>query len=289
MNRRALPRLGALLAAALACGPSGRAAAAAAIPLDTVVTTLAWDDNLANADAASDRAGDTLVGARFSLDRTKPVSGRDRVTFHLHIDLQEAWHHPKAAESRLGGGPGWERKFGLGPFAPVLGAGVVLDAVASRDNRRLGFVGEVILRGRFRLAEPTILDVSQSFSDRGARHDLFEARTRESTLTLRHDLGADWQLTAEARWREGEVVSFATPPRPDLAALAAVLVPLDPTFGSARTAYAVDARSLAGSLTLSRRLSQDYALAVGHQHRTTRRGALDYSARRWQISLRRDL
>lgn len=289
MNRRARPRPGFLLAVALLSATAARAAAVSSIPLDAVVTGVAWDDNLANADAAADRVGDTLVGARFSLDRTKPITGRDRVTFHLHLDLQEAWHHPKAAESRLGGGPGWERKFGLGPFAPVLGAAAVLDAVASRDNRRLGFVGEVTLRGRFRLAEPTTLEVRQSFSDRGARHDLFEARVRESTLTLRHDLGADWQFTAEARWREGEVVSFATPPRPDLAALAAVLVPLDPTFGSARTAYAVDARSLAGSLTLSRRLSQDYALAVAHEHRTTRRGALDYSARRWQISLRRDL
>lgn len=283
MTRRLLAGLAALLLA-------GRLAAAApSIPLDTVITSLTWDDNLANADQAADRVGDTLLGARFSLDRTRPINGRDRLTFHAQIDFQEAWRHPKAGEFRFEGGPGWERKLGLGPFAPVLGADLRIGSIAGRDSRRTGLAGAALLRARFRLAATTTLDASQTFSDRGARHDLFEARVRESVLTLRHDLGADWQLTAEARWREGEVVSFATPPRPELAAIAAVIVPLDPTFGSGRTAYAVDARSLSSALTVSRRLSQDYSLAVGLEHRTTRRGTLDYAARRWQISLRRDL
>jgi hypothetical protein len=170
-----------------------------------------------------------------------------------------------------------------------LGFGLGFGTAFSRDSRRNSLLGAVNLTGRFRLANPTTLGVAQSFSRRRADHDLFDSRARESVLTLRHDLASGWQLVAEARWREGEVVSFATPPRSDLLREASVVVPLDPTFGRSRTAYAVDARSLSGSLTLSRRLSQDYALAAGHEHRTTRRGPLEYTDRRWQLSLRRDL
>jgi hypothetical protein len=282
MKRLALLALCALLAPAAS-------AASSVLPFNTVVTTVTWDDNLSNADADADRVADVLVGIRFALDQSKPVNGSDRVRLQVQLDLQEAWDHAKAGESRLGGGLGWERKFGLGPDAPVLGVGLGLDAVVSRDSRRNGLLGAVNLTGRFRLANPTTLEVAQSFTRRRADHDLFESRARESALTLRHDLAADWQLVAGARWRQGEVVSFATPPRPDLVGLATVIVPLDPTFGNTRTAYAVDARALSGSLTLSRRLSQNYALAVGHEHRTTRRGPLDYTDRRWQLSLSREL
>lgn len=273
----------------LAVLPASALHAAGGIPFQNVVMTVIADDNLTNADTAADRVDDVLLGARFALDQARSINGRDRVTFQAHIDLQEAWHHPKAGESLLGGSLGWERKFGLGPFAPVVGASLGIDTVASHDSRRTSMMGSAILTGRFRLAQSTTVDVTQAFSDRRAKNDLFDARARESVLALRHDLGADWQLNAEARWREGEVVSFATPPRPDLATVAAVIVPLDPTFGATRTAYAVDARSLSGSLALTRRLSPKYSLAAGFEHRTTRRGALDYTARRWQISLRREL
>ena len=71
------------------------------------------------------------------------------------------------------------------------------------------------------------------------------------------------------------MLAYATPPRPDLLALARDRSDVD-TFDRPMMAYAIKAHTLGGSIALTRSLDEQSAVILRYGARTTSRGPLTY-------------
>lgn len=272
MNRF-IRRLSFFAAAAL-CGPPIFAGPAADWA-PNITTTAAWNSNATNANRSSDVIGalalqaDLASSARFAL-------GSDDAVFAGAAVSTEVWTRFSGL-NRISAGPrvSWQRKFGLGAFAPVFSVELAGDAVGARESARRARAGSVTAILRKRLDDATSLSLSHVRNREDARDTVFDRTAAETSLTVTRDLESGWSLTLAARWREGDVLSYATPPRADLVSLARVRAP-NATFDRPMVAYSLDARSLTGSLAANRALTETTSLTFRFEWRETERGPLRY-------------
>jgi len=89
-----------------------------------------------------------------------------------------------------------------------------------------------------------------------------------------------------ARWRHGDVLSYATPPRPDLVEVARVRT-FSETFSRPMIVYSVEAHTVSGAVTVSRALNEVTSLDLGCEWRETTRSPLRYVNRLVSLGLTR--
>lgn len=253
-------------------------ASALAAPADwapNLTSSATWNSNATNASRAADVIGalalraEAASSARFAL-------GTDDALFAGAAVSLEAWPRFDGLD-RAVVGPRftWQHKFGLGALAPVFSVALAGDAIAARETSRQARAGSVTfaLRQRFDAATRASLTHERARDD--AREFVFDRTGNETSLEVVRDLDVPWSLAVTARWREGDVLSYATPPRPDLVALAHVRVP-NTTFDRALVAYSLEARSLTGGLAVTRALDAMTSLTFRYEWRETERGSLRY-------------
>ena len=85
--------------------------------------------------------------------------------------------------------------------------------------------------------------------------------------------------------RYGDVVSYATPPRPDLAAIAEVKEPTD-VFGAERMVYRFDAWTHSVRAGIEQDLTTWMKLRLAYRFEFTQRGSLNYANQIGEIGLR---
>lgn len=239
----------------------------------TVTTT--WQDNATNAKPADDRISglqfeaDMIASHRYSL-------GRDD-SLHPSAHFAAEWW-PRfngltrgAAGARLA----WRHKFGLGAFAPVVSVEVGADAVAAKESARRGTSSFLLATLRKRFNDTTQVALTQEFADHNARAAVFDRTGAETALEIGRDLADVARLTFRASYRNGDVLSHATPPRPDLVALAPNRMSVN-TFGRTLTAYSIEARTLSAQIGFIRAIDENSAVIVGYEFRQTERAPLRY-------------
>lgn len=251
---------------------------AAALPAGwapNITTTATWNSNATNAGRASDTIGAFQLRADADLTHRFSLGLDDALFSSARLGL-EAWPRFDGLDrATLGPRLAWQHKFGLGPLAPVFTTTLAADAVFARESDRAGLAGSVTFALRKRFDEATRLSLAHERTRHDARAFVFDRTGHETALEIARELDEHWSLAFTARWREGDVLSYATPPRPDLVALAKVRVPSN-TFGRPFVAYSLDARSLTGALAFSRALDELSVLTFGYDYRVTTRGSLRY-------------
>lgn len=260
----------AMLVAALIAPP-----AAAQNWAPNLTLTSAWHDNATNAKPANDRisglevAADIIASNRYSLGRYDSL----HPTAHLAAEWWPRFDglNRVAAGARLG----WRHKFGLGAHAPVASVEVGADLVETREGARRGTSSHLLAGIRKRLNDVMQLGLWQEFRDHNARAAVFDRKGAETALEFDRDLTELARLTIRFSYRDGDVLSHATPPRPDLVALAPNRTSID-TFGRPLTAYSIDARTLGFRLSLVRAIDEDTALIGSYEARRTEREPLRY-------------
>lgn len=255
------------------CALAAATTAAAALDLSTKAT---WNSNATNANRSADVIGAlqlqaaTAASARpFLLDRDNSLTftaGASAEAWPRFDGLDQVAVDPQVA---------WRHKFGLGAFAPVFRAELTAGGVAARESERSGWFGNVRLTWQQRWEEGTSLAFTLEQSRHDARGAVFDRSGTEFAVEASRELAENWRGALGARWREGDVISYATPPRPDLVTLARVRTVVD-TFGTPRVAYTLSARSLAATLELTRELNDRSSLTFGYEARTTERSNLRY-------------
>jgi len=266
LSRAAL--LIAILAQPVAAEPAGWA--------PSLTTTVTWDSNATNANRDSDVIGALrLRGELEAFSRRISLGHDDTLLFSAGVSA-EAWPRFDGLD-RAAFGPrlAWRHKFGLGALAPVFSIELTADGVAARESDRSGYAASARLAWRQRFDEGTQLAVSYEQARQDARAAVFDRTGGEAAVEVTRELNEAWQVSLAARWREGDVLSYATPPRPDLVALARVRTTVN-TFGTPRVAYSLTARSLGGSVAFTRTLGEHTALTLGYDGRSTERGPLRY-------------
>lgn len=273
----------AALLAILVLLPAAARGAGAAFGFDRSALELTWDDNLSNSDRDSDRVDGLMTVLVAEGSDRKSLANDNSLALAVRFKFETAWDYRKLALGTLGWKLSGDHKFGVGPFAPIVGATVGLDALGAGEKARTGLDGLADVHAHFRFSNTTVVELREEFTRRGAHNDVFDGSAHESILVLTQDAGECWQFTATARVRQGDIVSYALPPRPDLLAEAGAVTSLD-TFGAARTAYSLNARSVTGALAVAYRMDSGLTFSAGYENRDTRRGAIKYDNNRWLLS-----
>ena len=241
----------------------------------SLTTTAVWESNVSNADRASDIIGAFQLRAELASTHRISLGRDDSLLIGGRLAAEASPRFTDLGRAEFGPTLAWAHKFGLGPFAPVVSVELAAGGVAARDSRRSGLAGSAALAWRQRLDESTRFSVTYERARHDARATLFDRTGEEGSLGVTRDLASDWSLNATVRYRRGDVLAFATPPRADLVALAKIRE-LNSAFGRPLIAYSLDAHTLGGALALNRTLGAATTLTLGYEYRGTTRQPVRY-------------
>lgn len=273
--------LTALLAATATAGPSW---------LPSAGTAAAWNSNITNANRANDIIGALQLGAELRTSRRQPL-GRDDTLLTTLSARAEAWPRFDGLDrAGVGARVTWQRKFGLGAFAPTFALEGAGEWMGARESGRRGRLGLLALTARQRLAPEWVIRARHEHARHDARAVAFDRTGRETTLALEWEAAPGWRLTASVAGRRGDVLAYATPPRPDILREGRA-TGLMTTFDRERPmmSYIIDARTVSWRLESSHSLDPRHTLSAAAEYRDTERGAVRYLNRNLSLSLGRRL
>lgn len=269
-----MKRLARLLPLALVCLATPAASAADDwAPNLTVSGT--WNSNVTNANAPGDRLGAFLTSADLVAGTRYGIGRDDSMHLTLHGNT-EWWPRFNDLLTAAGGARvEWRHKFGLGALAPVFSVEGLVDAVTAKESGRRGTSSGVLLSLRKRFNDLWRGTLSQEFARHDARFAVYDRVGAETAFELDREMSDVARLSVRASYREGDVLSYGTPPRPDLVAVAPRRRPVA-TFGSPRVAYSIDARTVGLRAALTRAIDEDSAVIFSYEWRETSRTPLRY-------------
>lgn len=234
-----------------------------------------WNDNATNANLDADQISalqtqaDVIASDRYAL-------GRDD-SFHLGLHAAAEWwpRYRRLTSGAVGLRGEWQHKFGLGAFAPVLALEAGVDAVGAQDGGRDGTSTTGALSFRKRLNDRWRVSLAQDLSQHYARAAVYDRTGSQTTLELGFDATELTRFTLAAFHHEGDIVSYATPPRPELAALATNRGP-SAIFNRNHVVYSIDARTIGARGSLIRALSDETAGILSYEYRESERAPFRY-------------
>jgi hypothetical protein len=244
-----------------------------------------YESNASNSNQASDRLADGFFTARLDAG-TNGVWGRDwRWHAYLAGEGEQAFRFTGLSQIEGGVRLGVDRKFGLGWNAPRLqidlytayrGSGQS-GASGARISPSIGLVWQLVERGGL-----SIRYLPQWFFAEGA---VFYSGAQEGRVAGWFDVFPRTRLFVDYSIRYGDVVSYATPPRPDLAAIAEVKEATD-VFGAERMVYRFDAWTHGVRAGIEQELTTWMKLRMAYRFEFTQRGSLSYANQIGEIGLR---
>ncbi|MDB6093629.1 MAG: hypothetical protein JWM32_1191 [Verrucomicrobia bacterium] len=255
----------------------------------TASSTVGWNTNASNGDRSEDKIGALLFDADVDFFLHRFQLGHDDALILSANVAAEAWPRFDGL-NHISAGPrlAWQHKFGLGALAPVLRVEFAADDIEARDPERSAHEGSGRIAWQQRFDESTQLTASYRRVHRTAEDELYNQEADEAALEVSRQLDERWSLTVTARWRRGDVLSYATALRPELAAIARDRDTVT-TFGRPQTAYALDARSFGAAFDLTRTLDEKTALTFGYESRITEHSPLRYVNHLLSVSISRQL
>jgi len=249
-----------------------------------------WHDNATNAD----RAADILPAAQFlttlSASQRRLLTPRDQLLFTARFSI-EAWPRYDGLD-RLAPGLGlvWQRKFGLGAYAPALRAEFSAEHALARESGRSANTGTAALVFRQRLTSAFTAQLGHEFARTDARDLAFDRTGRETSARLGWQSPTPWHFELTLGYRRGDVLVYSSPPRPDLVKKGKIIT-FSETFDRQGPFIAyyfpADTRSLA--LRASRSLDRTTTLGISLELRRTPHGDVEYRNRLFALSLQRRL
>lgn len=234
-----------------------------------------WHSNATLADRSSDQLeslqlhADLLAGERYPVGRDDAL----HLTAHFAGDWWPRYH--ALTRGAAGGRAEWRHQFGPDPRALVVALEGSADFVEARERARRGFATGVAATARKRFDDFTRVTLRHQVIWFNARYATFDSAGSETSLELDRDLTPKTRLTFAARFRDGDIVTYASGVRPDLEDRAPNRMELD-TFDRLMTAYRIDATTWSGRAALVRALDESSAIVVSYEYRNTIRGPLRF-------------
>jgi hypothetical protein len=245
---------------------------------------ISYNDNLSNSDREADQHGDFSLAGQVRFGRFGELTDHLRFTVTADLDARAFDRYEDFNRVILGSTASLRYRFGLGamaPFVRIEGSGGY--AKFGQYLQDGGRYRAGITIGK-RMTERLAIDTSYFFEDIGGRIRLFDRRSHTVALTASFDLTETTRLTAAYEFRDGEVVSYAVPPRPDIVALANTRRPID-TFGRTYTAYNLDAMTHTIAFGISQALTKSISLNARYEWQKTSREQLSYVSNILRVSV----
>lgn len=239
-------------------------------------TGLLYDSNLSNSDRATDERDDVAWQSRARLGNGLQLTRDLRFNFSGDVS-EQVWAQDNDFNNLTAGGTaGLRYRFGLGGKAPwVLVEDHAGFAFFHADGRS-GLENLFRVRGGVGITDRLAAEAGYTFDVFEAKDSFFDLCGHRGSIRLTFDATESLQLALGYSYREGEVISYARPPRPDIVAIAAELKPID-TFGRPLyTAYRLRGSTNAVSASLGYTLAKYLSVLVSYEFRHTASGPLEY-------------
>jgi hypothetical protein len=276
LRQKLSARLTAFLVAVTALARFDHAAAAEA-SFDAS-TGFSYNSNLSNADRASDVYDDFFWNADGGVSWDASF-GRDwRGSAGFFAGVEVPFEYSAFTLARVGVDARMTRKFGLGTDAPRLTIGTSFERDFFQQTEMSKWLLVPSVRWVQPLGEAWSADLLFRFDGNFADSTLFSGYGNEGGLTFRWRPEGRWSFSGGYRLRYGDVVSFATPPRPDILSIASAVDPENTFFGPTLTAYRIQALTQSFVLGASVALTEDVSLETTGELQRTSRSAISYDA-----------
>lgn len=241
-----------------------------------LTTTVAWDGNITNGEAVWDRIGALRVNADLIGSSKYDLSASDAVHLTAHFGGDWVPRFDGLNGALAGAHADWQHVFGKDALAPVFTVEGGADMQWVHEKIRRGFASEVTLRLSKRFGSAWRAAILERFDNYNARAHVFDTRGSETTLQVGRDIGPATRVMLSARYRDGDVVTYAQYHRPDLVAIARDYLPVT-TFGERMAAYSVKAKTVAGRVALVHATAEDTALELAYEYAQTRTTGLKFA------------
>jgi hypothetical protein len=272
-------RLALLLAAMVAAVPTAAGAAARVEgPSFDASTGFLYNSNLGNAQRAGDIEDDFFWNAGGGVTWSVPFARDWRASARLFAGTEIPFEYSAFTMARTGADLRLTRKFGLGARAPRAAAAVSFERDFFQDPQMSRWFLVPSARWTQPLGGAWSLEALYRFDARFADSALFSGQGNEGGLTLRWAPDGRWSFSGGYRVRYGDIVSFATPPRPDIVSVSSVVEPGNTIFGRPLTAYRLDALTQSFAAGAAFALTADISLELTGEFQHTSRSAISYHA-----------
>jgi hypothetical protein len=237
-----------------------------------------YDSNLSNSDRDSDIRSDWAWKSDISASDGFQLA-RD-LRLNVAGDLRgEVWDRfGSFSEVGLGGLVGLRYRFGLGRQAPWILLENRFGYDRFQDTERSGYDETISLRGGVSLSERVGLEGGYGFENYAVPDTFYDRQVHRGNIRVIVDATSSLQLTAGYTYREGDVISYAMPPRPDIRRLAEEIRPNDETFGGPPffTAYKLLGRTHAFSVSAGYVLTKYVSVQLDYEYDITIHDPLQY-------------
>lgn len=240
-----------------------------------------YDDNVTNGRSslvqtgALEFAADVLASERYALGRF------DALELKAHGAASWWERFRQLTTGAIGARAEWHHQFGADPLAAETFVELGADAVAAKDGGRRGTATFLTLIARKRINPATRLALSQVFERHDARATVYDVQSATTEAEIARDLTPTMRVSLAAFWRQGDVVSHSQP-RADFDAAARARAIVE-TFGTPLIAYAIDARTLGGRISVIRALDEFTALTLAYEYRSTEEGPIRFQNQRLSL------
>ncbi len=236
---------------------------------------VSYDDNLSNSDREADQKGDFAFAAQARFGRFGELTDHLLLTMTADIDARAYAEYQDFNRVLLASSASLRYRFGLGAMAPFIRMEASGGYANFKQNLQDGWRCRTGITVGKRMTERFAVDAGYFFEDINGRVRVFDRRSNVFALTAYFDLTEATQLTAAYEFRDGEVVSYAIPPRPDLFLLANVQRPVS-TFGPIYQAYNLDATTNLLAFGISQALTRSVSINLRYEWQKTSRDQISY-------------
>ena len=249
-------------------------------------TGVTYDSNLSNSDRAADEKEDWSWTSHGMLARGWQLSRDLRLTCAADFRSQ-VWARFNDLD-RLGGGAlaALRYRFGLGSGAPWVSLQDRFGYDRYRDTSWSNWNNSVQFRGGIAVSPRVALEAGYEFESRVAPDDFYDIQGHTADARAVFDLAPSWQVALGYRYREGDVISFAVPARPDIFSIAQIR-PSVPIFGTnpVYNAYRLRGQTHAVSVDTGYQLTRYMSLQLGYEYAVTAHDPLRYRNHRVQMQI----
>ena len=236
-----------------------------------------YESNLSNSDRSSDEKQDWAWKSGAQVGNGLQVS-RD-LRFNLGADLRSLVWSRYDGFDQIGTGlsAGLRYRFGLGRRAPWITLENRIGYDHFRENFRSSWDETLGLRGGIGLSERLALECGYLFENSAASGNFFDQQSNRVDGRIIFDLTASLQIGLGYSYRNGDIISYAVPPRPDLFAIARVR-PQIPTFGTNPfyNAYRLRGETHAVTIAAGYTIRKYLSIEVAYEYAATSHDPLQY-------------
>jgi hypothetical protein len=238
-----------------------------------------YNSNLSNSDRSADVkddwawVNDARAANAFQLSRD--------LRLNIAADLRSQIWDQYYEFNEIGSGVsvGLRYRFGLGRLAPwVLLENRVGYDDWFRETVRSGWSESLRFRGGIFLSDRIALEAGYRFDNFAAPDDFFDQQSHRADVRLSFDVSSALRVSLGYVYREGDVISYAVPPRPDIVWLAEAVREDEDTFGGhpPYNAYKLLGRTHALSVSAAYALTKRWSVGLSYEYAVTRHDPLQY-------------